>query len=223
MVLFLCFSTIALVAQDTRLRSPHLNQVQTVRAVIDANDDDFKDKVIVSRNGGSAGNVLINDLLNGSSITSGLIQQVTLSITYADGMEGIAFDSNGNLIIPAGVSPGLYVIIYQVCESASPGNCDAANVFVLISESELVVPEGISPQGDGKNEKWIIKGLSGYPGHEVMVFDRRGGMVFRAAPYNNDWEGRMAGSDNRLPAGTYLWVINLGNGERKTGSLYIVR
>jgi len=59
-----------------------------------------------------------------------------------------------------------------------------------------------------------------------VIFNRWGNQVFKAAPYKNDWDGKstngltISGSD-RVPAGTYFFVIDLGNGRRETGSFYV--
>jgi gliding motility-associated-like protein len=183
--------------------------------------------VIVSGTGGVAGKIYLNDLLNDDVISGTLIPKITLTILDKDGITGLTIDATGNVNVPPGVPSGIYEITYQICETANPNNCDTAVITIQVYTEPIVVPEGISPQGDGKNDKWRIRGLVNYPKHEVMVYNRWGNMVFRASPYNNDWDGKSSnsltvGGDNRVPAGTYYWVINLGNGETLAGYLYIV-
>ena len=81
------------------------------------------------------------------------------------------------------------------------------------------IPEIFSPNGDGKNDKWEIRGLENYPNNNVQVFNRWGDEVFKSNPYNNDWQGNNQGSKSilgqgALPASTYYFILDLGNGEK---------
>ncbi len=46
-----------------------------------------------------------------------------------------------------------------------------------------------------------------YPDNELIIFNRWGDVVYRAAPYQNDWDGTANGQV--LPEGTYYWVLKL--------------
>jgi gliding motility-associated-like protein len=88
------------------------------------------------------------------------------------------------------------------------------------------VPEGFSPNGDGVNDRFVIKGIKDFPNSRLMVFNRWGNKIFEATGYLNDWDGR---SDNSLtvgskiiPEGTYYYIIDLGNGDKPIkGFVYI--
>lgn len=80
----------------------------------------------------------------------------------------------------------------------------------------------ITPNGDGKNDKWIIWNINRYPDNTVTVFDRAGRRVFYQKNYYNDWDGTYNGRP--LEEGSYLYVITLGNGLNPVkGVLAIVR
>jgi gliding motility-associated-like protein len=83
----------------------------------------------------------------------------------------------------------------------------------------LFIPELTSPNGDGKNDTWEIKGLENYPNNNVTVFNRWGDQVFKAEPYKNDWDGTNTGDKSllgkgALPVGTYYFILDLGNGDK---------
>lgn len=83
----------------------------------------------------------------------------------------------------------------------------------------LIIPEIFSPNGDGKNDTWEIKGLENYPNNNVTVFNRWGDQVFKAEPYKNDWDGTNTGDKSvlgkgPLPVGTYYFILDLGNGDK---------
>lgn len=96
-------------------------------------------------------------------------------------------------------------------------------------ESEVFVPQAFSPNGDGINDQFAIPGIEGYPGNTISIFNRWGGIMFEASGYDNRtvvWDGTSpdgtyAGS---APAGTYFYVIDLGNGvEPMSGYVYLNR
>jgi gliding motility-associated-like protein len=89
------------------------------------------------------------------------------------------------------------------------GNADTdmtnnkAVVNVSIEGSDVSFPNVITPNGDGKNEKFIIGGLEKYPGSALYIFNRWGGQVYQSKDYRNDWRG----SD--LNEGTYFYVLEV--------------
>lgn len=68
----------------------------------------------------------------------------------------------------------------------------------------------LSPNGDGINDYWMVKNIDLYPDNEVKIFDRAGRIVYTKKGYNNTWGATVNGS--RLSAGTYYYIINLGDG-----------
>ncbi|NDV17028.1 T9SS type B sorting domain-containing protein [Muricauda sp. TY007] len=76
----------------------------------------------------------------------------------------------------------------------------------------LVPAQAFTPNGDGNNDAWIIPGIDNYPNNVVKVYNRWGHEVLSTRSYKNDWEGFYKGRSEKLPAGSYLYVINLGDG-----------
>jgi gliding motility-associated-like protein len=55
-----------------------------------------------------------------------------------------------------------------------------------------------------------------------MVFDRYGREIFASTGYGTPWDARQKGSD--VPAGTYVYMIDLGNGTKPmTGTVIVIR
>ena len=104
---------------------------------------------------------------------------------------------------------------------------DSAELII----SELFIPNAFSPDGDGINDTWNIRGgIYNYPNNNLVVFNRWGLKVYEAEGYNNDWDGSSLGNanssgDNKLPAGTYFYVLDFdGKGENiKKGFIYLTR
>ena len=68
----------------------------------------------------------------------------------------------------------------------------------------------LSPNGDGKNDTWIIKNIDEYPNNTVSVYERSGRRVFNEKSYKNTWNGSYKGT--LLAEGAYFYVIEYGNG-----------
>jgi gliding motility-associated-like protein/uncharacterized repeat protein (TIGR01451 family) len=82
----------------------------------------------------------------------------------------------------------------------SNGCQDTVAVHVL--SSAIVVPNIFTPNGDGKNDLFVITGLNFYPGSQLLIFNRWGNEVYKADNYLNNWDG------SGLTEGTYYYILN---------------
>ncbi len=93
----------------------------------------------------------------------------------------------------------------------------------------VFVPSGYSPNGDGKNDEFIIVGLENYPNNKLEIYNRWGNKVFEQAPYDNTWKGTVKNIDGYvigeglLPSGTYFYLLDFGvpGVEQLTGYIVI--
>jgi gliding motility-associated-like protein len=123
-------------------------------------------------------------------------------------------------------SPGYYyegydTLYYKLYDDGDPVLCDTAMVVIFmygesIDAFPLLIYNALTPNFDGINEYWMIKGIERFPDNEVVIMTRWGNVVGEYKGYNNStqrWEGRdMDGS--QLPNGTYYYVLKL-NRENK--------
>lgn len=89
----------------------------------------------------------------------------------------------------------------------------------------LVIYDAYTPNGDGKNDTWVIEGLEEFPNNELEIYNRWGKAVYRASNYQNDWKGETSNGD-LLPAGSYYYIlyIHLSNEVvEKAGSVTFLR
>ena len=125
---------------------------------------------------------------------------------------------------PAGRISGRDEFIYEVCDIVNL--CDSALVTINIYDVLVKIPEGLSPNGDGMNEKFEVKGLDAYPNSHLVIYTRSGQLVFESNDYQNDWDGRtlLKGSSNYelLPSSVYYYILELGGTNRIIkGFIYI--
>ncbi len=79
-----------------------------------------------------------------------------------------------------------------------------------------------SPNNDGVNDFLVINCIQNYPNNTLEIFDRYGNQVYKAAAYNNSWDGR--GKNGDAPKGTYYYILNLGDGsDIEKGWIQIIR
>ncbi|MCG8763531.1 hypothetical protein G1K46_12470, partial [Tenacibaculum finnmarkense] len=92
----------------------------------------------------------------------------------------------------------------------------------------------MTPDNDGENDSFFISCIDKpeYANNTVEIFNRWGNTVYKASGYNNEsvsFKGISNGRttlvvDEKLPAGTYYYIIDLGDGSKaKAGWLYINR
>lgn len=97
------------------------------------------------------------------------------------------------------------------------------------TSSDLFIPQGFSPNGDGINDRFVIGGM-GSQTISLEVYNRWGHLVYTNADYRNDWDGQpntgiTVGGENAdgLPDGTYYYVIRTSDGRRFVRYLTINR
>ena len=120
----------------------------------------------------------------------------------------------GNEVLPEdiiGVSNYYVIEIVNGCES------EVTIVEVDVEVCDINVTEGMSPNGDGINDVFIIENLEAFPNTKLHVYNRWGSEVYFSPDYKNDWDGRSQSKYNVggdvLPEGTYYYIIELGTSE----------
>lgn len=87
-------------------------------------------------------------------------------------------------------------------------------------ENPLLIPEFISPNGDGKNDTWFIDGLNNFGANNVKIFNRYGSLVYSIDDYPNNWGGEVNNTKSIslsglgiVPSGTYFYILEFPNEE----------
>src|SRR5690606_30249788 len=109
-------------------------------------------------------------------------------------------------------------VITSIEPDNTPDNNEAVATVEVVA---LEIPNGFTPNGDGLNDRFVVRGLECYPENRLLVFNRWGNEVFSVTGYKNDWDGAT------LSAGTYYYIFELrlhtGKWQTFKGFVTIVR
>jgi gliding motility-associated-like protein len=83
---------------------------------------------------------------------------------------------------------------------------------------DLILPQIITPNGDGLNDVLKIPGILRLQPNHITIINRWGAVVYDAENYQNTWGG--TGDSGELPDGTYYYVVDF-KGAKPTISNFI--
>nr|WP_321221481.1 gliding motility-associated C-terminal domain-containing protein [uncultured Psychroserpens sp.] len=131
---------------------------------------------------------------------------------YQDG--GLIAGENG-LTLPV-LEAGLYEIEVTFNDGTQCSSITAQNIIEL---ETCVIPQGISPNGDGMNDTFD---LSSYDVSKLEIFNRNGTLVYSKANYTDEWHGQ-TNDGEELPVGTYFYTMEYEGGKQRSAWVYIQR
>lgn len=125
----------------------------------------------------------------------------------------------------------------------TPVNVEGFGIFTLatikekhLNPGDVVIYQGVTPDGDGMNDYFIIDNINLFPNNHVSIYNRWGRKVYETQSYNskgNVFKGYAEGVDvvgkgEMLPTGTYYYVVEYlydrdgeNNWVKKVGFLHL--
>ncbi len=146
---------------------------------------------------------------------------VTLAISGGTAPYNIFWSDGAATLTRTGLYTGRYGVI------VTDHNGCAQSLFIDVgfdfSFNCLVIPQVITPNGDGFNDEWIIRNIGYYPNAEVHIFNRWGQEVFSTKNLaDNPWDGRYKGK--LVPTDSYHFILYLNDGSGpRTGVISVIR
>ena len=114
----------------------------------------------------------------------------------------------------------------EVAQGSDP--LDACDPVATNSTCLFIIPEGLSPNGDGINDLFEIIGAENFPNNKLTIYNRYGNEVYTFSPgYVNQWVGQSNSTMNlggdKLPDGVYFYVFDkFGDAsDESKGSVYL--
>ena len=147
---------------------------------------------------------------------------LTLHVPFSFGMDGryYLYSKKGNdgntLINKCGLPMAEFdtiVLIVDDCppppppDPIGPIDQELEGEPVNPDPKPVVIPNVMTPNGDNKNDLFIIENLMDWQYRELIVLNRWGQMVYYDYDYKNDWSGTYQGKT--LSDGVYFGVLNI--------------
>lgn len=81
-----------------------------------------------------------------------------------------------------------------------------SNLLKIFHTDVPIIYNLITPNGDSKNDTWVIERIGHHPGHTLEVYNSLGNSVFTSYEYMNTWDAKDK-HGRSLPSGIYWYVI----------------
>ncbi|WP_460220232.1 choice-of-anchor L domain-containing protein [Psychroserpens sp. MEBiC05023] len=142
------------------------------------------------------------------------VNYTTDQVTINWYLDGVLIDGENGLSIPVLIAGD-----YEIEVIFNDTGCSNITSQTVIELESCVIPQGISPNGDGMND---IFDLSSYQVTKLEIFNRFGTLVYSKKNYVDEWHGQDMDGDE-LPVGTYFYTMEYRDGERRSAWVYIQR
>ncbi|MVT09092.1 Ig-like domain-containing protein, partial [Chitinophaga tropicalis] len=153
------------------------------------------------------------DIKKGSSVTipvltndaaaEGQIDPSTVEIIAQPQHGTVIVNTDGTIVYTADASyTGADTFTYRV-KDATGNWSNVATVTITVTQNDIDIPNVITPNGDGANDKLVIRGLEKYVQNEIIIFNRWNNMLYRQKNYQSEWDGQ------GLNAGTYYYTLKV--------------
>jgi gliding motility-associated-like protein len=134
--------------------------------------------------------------------------------TYSWYLNGEALSFTGYYYEHSELAPGDYTLMVHT----DNGCTDQIKLKSL--DCNLEIPNIITPNGDGHNDKFVIDGLENYEGSILLIYNRWGTKIYESNDYQNDW-----GNEN-VADGVYFYRLITNVADRESiynGSLTVLK
>src|SRR6185437_1099413 len=168
--------------------------------------------------------ITVNSATVSSGTASGAItlnvgdNVITTTVTAADGVSTKSYAITVTRAAPAGLNS-----VYQPVAVERPANAPG----ITGADENIVVHQGLSPNGDGLNDRLIIDGITTYPDNKLMIVNRNGQLIFEAKGYDNSqrvFDGHSNKTGAKQLPGTYFYSLDYnvkGVAKHKTGFIIL--
>lgn len=175
--------------------------------------------------------------VGGSEVIIGLSYEVGITPDYItnnlDMVHVVRWDvANQEWVDEGGIHDPAESMIYTLSQVDQYGVFTLALMDEDVNESELIIYNAVTPNGNGQNDFFLIEGIEEFQENTLIIVNRWGETVFEVNGYDNVdnvFKGvankGLVNTKKELPDGTYYYVLNYkkNSGEtiKKVGYLHL--
>jgi len=156
-------------------------------------------------------------------VSKGTVAYNSATRTLEWTMDTLHSDSTAELSFRVGViTPGTLRNTANVIATENDpvhANNTASSEPMVVTD-KFMIPKVITPNGNGKNDRFVIPGVPATSRMEINIFNRWGSEVYRSKNYDNRWDG------TGLSAGVYYYVLKIisgGNEQAYKGYIQVLK
>ena len=170
----------------------------------------YSDDFTVQQPTAIAIDTLVSTFEGGYNVSGYGASDGSIATAVSGGASPYVFDwSNGATTESiSGLTAGTYILLVT-----DASGCSASLEVTLTESIDLEMPTGFSPNGDGSNEFFVVRGIEGYSKNLLTVLNRWGNVVYEQPNYKNEWAGS-SNQGEQLPNGTYFIILSINDGMR---------
>jgi gliding motility-associated-like protein/uncharacterized repeat protein (TIGR01451 family) len=153
------------------------------------------------------------------NIAAGAVASVSFTVTVDEHVEGLKSITN-----IAKVNKGDTTLETIGCDPSQPSCITNKKGFTMQlagTRADLFISNVVTPNGDGKNDYFIVRGIKEkYRNSALYIYNRWGNEVYQSKDYQNTWGA------SGLSEGTYYYVLDLndnGTIKKYKGWVMIIR
>lgn len=117
-------------------------------------------------------------------------------------------------------------ITYTVTGTNGEGCADTASVTITVEDMDVYVPTAFTPDGDGRNDIFRVRGISAKRFVQLSIYNRPGQRIyFNDADPDQGWDGKEKGRPCDVGTYFYFLVVREADGSQKVikGDLTLIR
>ncbi|MFO7789862.1 MAG: PKD domain-containing protein [Bacteroidales bacterium] len=116
--------------------------------------------------------------------------------------------------------------LYTVTGTDVFGCVNDDDVYVLVRTPGFYIPSAFTPNGDGKNDVFYVRG-KGTTTFELNIINRNGELLYHSKNPDEGWDGTVQGTGKKVPAGAYMYHTKgeFSDGEKfnESGMVNLIR
>lgn len=137
----------------------------------------------------------------GVAVSDAFTEVATITVTGQNGITTYLYQIDDGALQTSNVFNGIGAGNYTIRVTDSDGCTDYDEDVQVID-----YPKYFTPNGDGFNDTWNIKGLSDQSNTTLLIYDRYGKLLKQISPKGQGWDGTFNGV--QLPATDYWFTVD---------------